>query len=290
MFNIKLRYFLIILISVLIFGFIAGHYYTQQKNNKKLRITLEEPALEPLVSLLKVYDTFDDNGPIKLIRLGRDNDGGYIVPTIALIKATALLGYGISDDISFEEQFSNIYQKKSYGFDCTINNINTNNKLCSFIPQCIGPKNSLNKDKYSYFEQQLKNLNLEHKQIFIKMDIEGAEYNVFSEILKHNANITGIVIEIHFNNESTEYRKAINLLEELNKYFFLIHVHGNNWCGKIFTTKNSKGYIPKVLELTYINKSLAQKATIATNQTHPKKIDMPNRKNHPDWKFEILSP
>ena len=85
-----------------------------------------------------MYDAFShDNAPIKLVRHGKEYDGGYVVPTIALEKADALMGYGIDTDISFEDEFSRIYQKPSFGFDCGIEGIKTNHELTTFVRQCI---------------------------------------------------------------------------------------------------------------------------------------------------------
>src|SRR5262245_49412372 len=45
-----------------------------------------------------------DAGP--LIRVGRDEDGGYVVPVAAVENTRLLLGIGINDDWSFEEAFA----------------------------------------------------------------------------------------------------------------------------------------------------------------------------------------
>ena len=74
-------------------------------------------CLKELVKHLSVYSAYDQNGPLILKRVGRDYDGGYVVAEKSLQKADALLGYGIADDPSFEEAFSNLYKKPSYGFD-----------------------------------------------------------------------------------------------------------------------------------------------------------------------------
>jgi hypothetical protein len=51
--------------------------------------TAEQQILDKLTTLLKIYSVQDDNGPLKFIRLGRDNDGGYVVPEKALEAADA---------------------------------------------------------------------------------------------------------------------------------------------------------------------------------------------------------
>ncbi len=250
-------------------------------------------ARENLVSHLKTYEVYDENGPIKLIRHGRDFDGGYVVPELALESAQILMGYGIADDISFEENFSEIYKKHSYGFDCGVPKIEVHNEMCHFVSECISGDNFLypgqqSSEKTSSFAQQLHNLNLDGKRVFIKMDIEGEEYDALPEILTYEKMVTGIVLEVHFQDELKSMKKVNNLLSSIDKDFILVHMHGNNCCpGNGFVSQNAKGVIPTVLELTYINKGLVKSYKISANQKHPTVLDMPNNSGNPDVEFEI---
>ena len=40
-----------------------------------------------------------------LIRLGKDNDGGYLVDKNSIYRSDFLLSFGISNDCSFEDDF-----------------------------------------------------------------------------------------------------------------------------------------------------------------------------------------
>lgn len=249
-----------------------------------------------IASLIATYSCYDENATLlNLKRVGRVNDGGYVVPELAVQKADACIGYGISDDISFERQISKIYNIPSYGFDGTCSPIDTKHKLCKFIRQslvsqdCIDGKIPFPKGigKGGSFEQHLDRLNLKDKKVFIKMDIEGNEYSTMPDILKHSHNITGIVLEVHFNN-AKQSKSAKNLLEKINENFLLVHVHGNNCCKKLFVTENSKGKIPCAFELSYINKNLVENSNLSADQSHPKRIDMPNNPKIKDCKFTIL--
>lgn len=267
------------------------NYYDNLQNTAEL-----QKSFDMIAELLKIYTTYDKNGPVKLVRLGKDYDGGYVVPVTSLNESEVLLGYGIDNDISFEEQFSELYNKKSYAFDCGISSISIKNKLCKFISECIATdqflytnQQQLINKKISSFEQQLNNLKLHNKKLFIKIDIEGAEYMALPQILNYDVkNITGMVVEIHFIFDD-HIKNTINLLRNINKNFLLIHVHGNNYSSNFFTTKKAKGKIPRVLELTYINKLLINKYKLSNNQKHPSPIDMPNNSEEPDIQFEILA-
>ncbi len=267
-------------------------------DNQQIAINVQKqmlltPSQEELVKYLKVYSAYDQNGALELIRHGKANDGGYVVSTKALNAAEVLMGYGIATDNSFEDQFSIIYNKPSYGFDCGIDQINSESKLFTFVKECIASDaflydGSATNNQISSFEQQLNKLNLKDKKIFIKMDIEGAEYDAFPEIINNKANITGIALEIHFD-DIEKNKKALSLLKQLEKDFVLIHVHGNNCCVNTgFLTSSSVGVIPNVIELSYINKSLVMRYVLSVDQSHPQKIDQPNILGWPDANFKII--
>ena len=51
-----------------------------------------------------------------LKRIGRDNDGGYIIPKLIIDKCDGLLSYGINKDWSFEIDF--LERKKNINVHC----------------------------------------------------------------------------------------------------------------------------------------------------------------------------
>jgi len=54
----------------------------------------------------------------KLIRLGKDHDGGYLVGQKSILNSKNLISFGISDDWSFEYQFSKMNKNTNiYAFD-----------------------------------------------------------------------------------------------------------------------------------------------------------------------------
>ena len=67
------------------------------KNNSYCR-----DSIEP--NLLTCYKC-----PYEKIRVGKDFDGGYVICNIPDVKYDFLLSCGVADDISFEEEFCNIY-------------------------------------------------------------------------------------------------------------------------------------------------------------------------------------
>ncbi len=241
-----------------------------------------------VADLFTVYTVYDKSGELEYYRHGKDHDGGYVVPRKALQSAEAVLGYGILDDSSFEEQFSEMYKKPSYGFDCTVDYTGTN-QLFTFVKECVASRRFIDKKhntKFSSFLDHLNQFNLKGKKVFVKMDIEGGEYDALDEVLLNHPNVTGIVLEIHFNENNIS--EAIKLLKKLKRDFILVHVHGNNCTDANMSSSNALGKFSGVMELSYINKSLVSGRQVAKNQFHPTPLDMPNCKDSPLMRFEII--
>ena len=57
----------------------------------------------------------------ELIRIGSDNDGGYLIPKQSLNQTKLLYSFGLSDDWSFEEDFYNKTGAKIICYDPTVN-------------------------------------------------------------------------------------------------------------------------------------------------------------------------
>lgn len=245
-----------------------------------------------IVSFLVVYEAVNDHKPLEMVRWGSPHDGGYVIPKILLEKSDVMFGYGIGNDICFESSFSKKYGKESFCFDGGVKNIETGSEKCHFFSECIGNDKHLYEDqkssgKFSSYSEHIKRHKLENKKIFLKMDIEGAEFDVFDDILKHSNSITGIVLEIHFMDDDN-IKKTEKLLNELNKDFLLVHVHGNNLCEYTFSARNLKNRASRAIELTYINRNIVDEYKVSNNQKHPTSLDRPNHPNLPDYEFEVL--
>jgi hypothetical protein len=50
---------------------------------------------------------FKPDGFYDLVRLGKNNDGGYLVCKNSIEVSDCLISFGINDDFSFEENFKN---------------------------------------------------------------------------------------------------------------------------------------------------------------------------------------
>ena len=172
------------------------------------------------VNLLKIVKSKTQTN----IRLGKKNDGGYVI--LDGLDYDLLIGCGISNDDSFEHDFLKIHPNlKCFAFDGTINHIPHPHPNITFIKKNIGSSNT---SETSNLEDLLEN----HHHIFLKMDIDGAEYPWLHSISeKQLLSLSQIVIEFHSNcfdlSEFDEYKTAT--LEKLLKTHYLVHLHGNNY-------------------------------------------------------------
>jgi len=185
-----------------------------------------------------------------LLRVGSKHDGGYLIEKNSLYASDFLLSFGISTNWVFEEQFLKKQKVPLIAFDGSINknfwkskkkealkklkyfSINkfieyliTKNKFKSFFNQ----KNFIPK----YISKSLENsipFNdaiklVKGTKIFLKIDIEGSEYELLNELIKNQKLISGLAIEFH--NFQINEKKIINFINEFD--LKIVHVHINNY-------------------------------------------------------------
>jgi hypothetical protein len=94
------------------------------------------------------------------------------------------------------------------------------------------------------------------------MDIEESEYRTLQAFKPFYHLINGFAIEFHnldiLGNNFTE------IVREMSEYFYVAHVHANNYGGYIYP-----GILPKTLEITFINKKLVSGAPIDSTYSYP---------------------
>lgn len=244
-----------------------------------------------------------------LIRLGNKNDGGYLVEKNSIINTKYLVSFGINDDVSFESDFLKFLENKikCHAFDNAVDSNFWVKKImietARFLIFKTTFKNVINLIKkknsfYNFFKKNFftkatisnlegkDNLNLKNcfeysklmnsEDIFLKIDIEGSEYRILSEIIKFQNKFTGIIIEFHDFDERLDDIKIFVKQLKLQ----IVHFHINN-----FGSVNERE-IPSVVEITF-----AKNPTKINDQILklPHKLDMPNSKQLKDLipKFEI---
>ena len=224
----------------------------------------------------------------ELVRVGRSNDGGYLIGKNSINNSEYLISMGLDLDWSFEEDFKKRNDKlnilcfddkldKKFIFKNILMQIlfilfNQNLKyLISLVKNYFNFGIFLKKVKYQKkkitYNDVLKiqnNIN----NIFFKIDIEGSEYRILDELIKIKNKITGIAIEFH--DVDLHRPKIENFINNIG--LKLIHIHPNNFGGP------DKFGDPYLLELTF------DKEPIVLNvvNTLPHKYDMKNDPNADD--------
>jgi mannosyltransferase OCH1-like enzyme len=217
--------------------------------------------------ILTAYDI-----PTQLVRIGPKEDGGYVIADG--FEYDLFISCGVANDVRFEEDFLDIHKIKCIAFDGTIETFPSHRNNIEWVNKNIGYKNT---EKTTNLKKYIQN----NKKIFLKMDIEGSEFNWIDSMTEKELNqISQIVIEFHWPFDI--YR--MNMLKKLNKTHYIIHVHGNNG-PSVYNIHNKKAglmniIIPEVFEVTYINKKLFDTSLKKINKNYP--VDKLDYGNHPD--------
>jgi hypothetical protein len=210
-------------------------------------------------------------------RIGKNNDGGYVICSLPGTYDLLISG-GVSNDISFEHQFLNLYPSlKCFAFDGTVDSLPTIDQRITFVKKNLGKHESAE-------TTNLKQYMDEYKDIFMKIDIEGHEFRLFPELENYMSKIKQLVVEIHSPGDiklHPHYFKGLNDIDHpfmfamfsmINKTHTLVHVHANNGC----KSHIYDGVIlPNVFECTFVrNDFISDK--VVNKKLLPLPIDMKN--------------
>jgi hypothetical protein len=176
--------------------------------------------------------------PFRKIRIGRANDGGYVIVNMPGKPPYDLfLTGGLGKEVTFEKAFCQLYPTvKGYAFDTVCEQALHPN--LTHIPKFIGKSNT---DKTVMITDYFGTAS----NIFMKMDIEGGEVALFETLTKeHLKRISQLVLEIH------SY-KEVNIPTRLAETHWLVHLHPNNNRPLV---KVGDLIVPDLYEATYIRK------------------------------------
>jgi hypothetical protein len=220
------------------------------------------------INLPKILQPFEC---IDLIRVGKDYDGGYLVNSEDMLKTSQLISLGVGPDWSFEKQFVKINDCSVVAYDEKIDS--PDDEYRNFF---VGNKKHILKNiGHNFNNVPFENIIQEH-DIFLKCDIEGAEYDLFSKLIEYSSSFVGMIIEVHNLNERNNLADLFNLISKLNQK--LVHIHVNNY----FYYKKENSAIPDILELTF---SSSKNIKYNSHLSLPHRLDMPNNPN--DMEFQI---
>jgi len=239
-----------------------------------LEIMTDPAKLRDLVSKLRPIAT-----KYELIRIGSENDGGYLLPD-DLDGISVCFSPGVDVNSSFE---ADLLQKKainSHLADFSVEGPPSGFQPRSFLKKYIG---AFDDDQFITLDTWVRGQTEygSDGDFLLQMDIEGGEY---ASVLATSSEVLNrfrvIALEIH-NIESwgdpAFFRIVEDFFNKLCQKFYVLHNHPNNCCGIV----NLNGvYLPRVFELTLLRKDRADFLGFRSDFPHP--LDRPNMENRPD--------
>ena len=244
----------------------------------------------------------------KMIRVGNNKDGGYVVSENGIKSCEFLLSIGLGFHFSFEKDFLKLKKSDSLLIESYDNSVSkkimkkysTQNLIRLFfrpsfkafqrsikyfqflllfnsskaihVEKNVSEKKSENSETLNSIFQYLKQNNL------VKIDIEGGEYILIYDIINNFNKINILIIEFH-NLSNLENREKLDFFfETVSEYFYLSHLHMNNSNGV------SVDNFPDTIEFTFEKKCLLKTNVKKKLANFPlDKLDYPNSKNTEDY-------
>lgn len=225
-----------------------------------------------------------------LLRVGPNQDGGYLVGKKSLVNSTHLISLGIFDDWEFEKEFlkkNHTIKINCYDDVLSVNwlfknifkyliNLKFNltvKKIKIFIDYFF-VKKKINFNKKKIISKDLLEISKGKKDIFLKIDIEGSEYRILNDILDIEKNLVGMIIEFH--DVDLHLDRIENFVKNL-KFLKLIHIHPNNY-GKLDSEND-----PTLIEVTF-----EKNPDLISEEIYlPNNLDYKNRPNSNDIELKF---
>jgi hypothetical protein len=225
-----------------------------------------------------------------LVRIGGPHDGGYVVPLDAIAAADALLSFGLAHNWTFERDFRR--HNPHAIIHCYDHTVSTRTAIEYSIGQLF--RFIVRRDfghlrkaftwlDYPLFfrgrivhfgqriwcDRQYDSATVDDafarlpagSQVFAKVDVEGSEYRIMDDLLRHAANIVALAIEFHDVDILPERFKA--LIDAIKRDFHIVHFHANNMGGL------APFHFPNAPEITFLNKRFFNAEPALSEKTYP---------------------
>jgi hypothetical protein len=245
--------------------------------NTDLLIDFSRPPLNEsdnrISNVLKLVLPMSLRG-LREVRIGGNNDGGYIMREFLPSEIDGALSIGIGSDVSWDLHVSSLGISVDM-FDPTIKKLPRKVPGGRFHRVGIGPLDSKG-SKYVSISKLRENAGLNTAtNIILKLDVEGAEWAALRNLPDHELErYSQIVIEMHHLSRIVEndfYQSVIEVLTSLNSGHIPIHLHANNYSP---LTKFGHYSFPDTIEVTYVRRS--ENLEIIEKEVVASPLDRPN--------------
>ena len=211
---------------------------------------LDGEFLNNLIRIVKALEIKKTD--YELVRIGGSKDGGYLMVNKFRKGGVAYsigIGENIMWDVCMADRGFNVYM-----YDHTVSALDlpeVNEKLHFFS---IGLSDrEIDDENFTTFIEIIKSNGHEKStNIILKMDIEGAEWDVFKSIdgciLQ---SFEQIIVEYHGLTQKNRWDEYVGILEKMTRTHQVVHVHGNNACDYMVIDGKC---IPDTIEVTYFRK------------------------------------
>lgn len=236
-------------------------------------------SLCELFQLLRPVQVYE--GELK--RFGESMDGGYLVYERAAF-GSHLLSIGVGDNTSFDLDISKIVK--------TIT-------LCDFsvedLPVPIPNSTLIRKKVVSRVQSSLKEISFSellncypsNESLLVKVDIEGDEWEIFSEIdWSQHPNVIQLVVEFHGllqKAKNGQLDLMLYVVKSLRQSFSVVNFHPNNY-GQFEIFLNVP--VPDVIEITFVKTALID-ASKKSDTRHS--LNAPNNPFMPEIQIPFVS-
>jgi hypothetical protein len=211
-----------------------------------------------------------------LERIGKHNDGGYLVCGNLLGNARSAYSYGIAGEDSWGCDIARRFHVTVHQYDC----FDPTRPVCEggqqdFHDECVGGKpETIESRLYDSVANHIQTNGDAGQTLVMKMDVEGAELDALGvmpdELLD---TIDQLVMELHAADD-----RYLTLVKKLKRTFVPVHLHFNN----SRCTTQFKPFPSPVYEVSFVNRRIAQIDPAAPRPTLPRTLDEQNTLFHVD--------
>jgi hypothetical protein len=218
------------------------------------------------------------NVNVPKVRVGENRDGGYVLLN-DVFGAKCMIGYGVDINVTFDNDFVNKFNIPAYIFDHTITEVPALNDKITFTREGIGAKDDA---PLFTLETHVKRHVPDGEQFVLKMDVEGAEWDVFRTA--DLSRVTQLIAELH-----DIHKAPLEVLNKINEQFYLVHIHANNYPKQPYFNIDRIRRVPVVLECTWVRKDLVKNASLS-DEKYPTELDFKNDIETPDLEITFWDP